>query len=90
MPSPEPKPAPAPAKVRNLTHESIVSHLEGQKAAAVAAVPQFEVVQVRFPKKNAKGEVLKDTDGFVELVEKTVLKRDIVGLEWDARIAQYA
>lgn len=92
MPSPEPKPAPvlAPAKVRNLTHESVVQHLQMNKQAAIAAAPPFEVIKVHLPEKDAKGNPVKDSDGFVKLVEKVVLKRDMIAAEWDEKIARFA
>jgi hypothetical protein len=73
-----------------LTNEGIVQHLEQQKAAAVLQAPAFEVVKVHLPKKNAKGEAIKDADGFVELIEKVVLRRDLIAAEWDQKIAAYS
>lgn len=91
---PDPKtadvPKPAGGKPRNLTYEGMRAHAEGMKAQAVASVPAYEVVKVHLPKKDAKGAVVKDSDGFVELVEKVVLKRDLVAAEWDEKLAGLA
>lgn len=84
-----PEAAKSPGKVRNLTHEGIRAHLEQNKQAAMLATPPFEVTKVHLPKKDAKGAVVKDADGFVELIEKVVLKRDLVAAEWDEKIAGY-
>jgi len=85
--TPKPESKPAAGKVRNLTEEGVAAHILRLKQAAMDAVPPYEVVKISLPKKNAKGEVIRDADGFVELVEKVVLKRDLVEAEWDKKIS---
>lgn len=89
MPSPEPKPAPAPAKVRNLTYENIRLIVESKKQEAMALVPEYEAVEVAVPKRDEKGEVVKK-NGYPVLEKQLVLKRQLVELEWDAKIATLA
>jgi hypothetical protein len=86
MPSPEPKPAPAPAKVRNLTYENLRLIVEGKKQEAMAAVPEFEAVEVAVPARDAKGDVIKK-NGFPLLEKQLVTKRSLIAAQWDEKIA---
>lgn len=68
--------------MRNLTFDYILDHMKALRDAAVSAVPEYEVVIASVPKRDKKGEVEKDADGVPVLVEKRLLKRDIVAAEW--------
>jgi hypothetical protein len=68
--------------MRNSTFDFILDHMKAQRDAAVNAVPEYEVVIASIPKRGKDGEVVKDADGVPVLVEKRLLKRDIVAAEW--------
>lgn len=74
---------------RNLTYERDLVYLEQRKAEALANVDPYEVVVTLVQKKDAKGKVTLDDDGFPVMVEKKLLRRDLVARQQDERIAAY-
>lgn len=83
------KPVDKPAgKPRNLTNEGIRAHVEQMKVAAMNAVPAYAVSKVHLPKVDPKTkQPIRDADGFVELIEKVVLQRDLIAAEWDDKLS---
>lgn len=71
---------------RNLTYDHILSMRRAEMQAAIDAVPEFETVTVNVPALDAKGNVKKDADGIPMLVEKKLLKRDVVRAQWADKI----
>ena len=74
---------------RNLTHERQLAFLERQKAKALSEIGAQEVATVAVPKTDKSGKVVLASDGFPELVDKRVLKRDLVAKDHDDRIAKF-
>lgn len=68
--------------MRNSTFDYILDHMRSLRDAAVSAVPEYEVVTASVPKRDKKGDVVKDEDGVPVLVEKRLLKRDVIAAEW--------
>lgn len=68
--------------MRNSTFDFLLDHHKSLRDAALAAVPEYEVVIASVPKRDKNGDVVKDADGVPVLVEKRLLKRDIVAAEW--------
>jgi len=71
---------------RNLTYENMLAHVLRQRDAALAGISAHEAVEVSVPKLDAKGAPAKE-DGYLVLMKRAVLKRDLVSLEWDNKIA---
>jgi hypothetical protein len=74
---------------RNITYDQMLARQEELKAAAIAAVPEYETTTASIPKKDKSGKVVTDDDGFPVLVEKRMLKRAIVAAEWDDRLKPF-
>jgi hypothetical protein len=69
--------------MRNSTFDFILDSMRAQRDSAIAAVPEYEVVIASVPKLDPKTKkVVVDEDGVPVLVEKRLLKRDIVAAEW--------
>lgn len=75
-------------QVKNLTHEHLLQHFESVAAQRIAAVPEYEAVEVSLPRKDAKGKLILDADGVPELVTKRVQKRAMVEAEENDRLAK--
>jgi len=67
---------------RNLTYDHILAMVKADAEAAVASVPEFEVVELDVPALDGKGKPKLDGDGFPMLVKKRLLKRDVVRAQW--------
>jgi hypothetical protein len=72
--------------MRNLTYDFLLKHEENARDAALAAIPEYESTTAWVPKKDAKGNVVLDSDGAPVILEKRVLKREIAKAEWADRI----
>lgn len=67
---------------RNLTYDHILAMVKADAEAAIASVPEFEVVELDVPALDGKGKAKLDADGFPMLVKKRLLKRDVVRAQW--------
>jgi len=67
---------------RNLTYDHILAMVKADAEAAIASVPEFEVVELDAPALDPKGKPKLDGDGFPMLVKKRLLKRDVVRAQW--------
>lgn len=74
---------------RNLTKERQLAYLRRQKATALAQISKTETVVVATAKKDKKGNVVLDDDGVPVVLDKRRLKADVIGEEFDARIARF-
>jgi hypothetical protein len=73
--------------VRNLTYEGIKSHMLQLMADELKGISPYAVSTVHLPEKDKQGNVVKDEHGFVKLLTKTVLTRDLKQAEWEEKIA---
>lgn len=77
-----------PAKPKNSTHEFLLQRTKELRDAAIAAVKEYETIEVSIPKLDPKsGNPVLDSDGHQVLVTKKVLKRHVIAAEWADRIA---
>jgi hypothetical protein len=67
---------------RNLTYDHILAMKKAEAEAAIASVPEFEVVELDIAALDGKGNPKKDADGIPMLVKKRLLKRDVVRAQW--------
>lgn len=74
---------------RNLTYDDMLNRQQQLRDAALAAVPEYETVRTFVPKKDKAGKIVLDDDGVPTLVEKRLLKRDVVAAEWADRLKPY-
>lgn len=74
---------------RNLTYDGMLEHQKQLRDAALAAIPAYEVLTVSVPKKDKNGKIVIDDDGVPTLVEKRLLKRDVVAADWADRLKPY-
>jgi hypothetical protein len=74
---------------RNLTYDGMLEHQKQLRDAALAAIPAYDVIVASVPKKDKAGKIALDADGIPELVEKRLLKRDVVAAEWADRLKPY-
>jgi hypothetical protein len=74
---------------RNLTYDGMLEHQKQLRDAALDAIPPYETIVASVPKKDKAGKIVLDDDGVPTLVEKRLLKRDVVGAEWADRLKPY-
>jgi hypothetical protein len=67
---------------RNLTYDHILAMHRAEAEAAIASVPEFDVVELDVPAVDGKGKPKLDADGIPTLVKKRLLKRDLVRAQW--------
>jgi hypothetical protein len=75
--------------MRNLTYDHILAMRRADAEAAIASVPEFEVVELDVPALDAKGNPKKDADGIPMLSKKRLLKRDVVRAQWADTLKPY-
>lgn len=75
--------------MRNSTFDFLLQFHKDLRDAAVNAAGQFEVVTLLVPKKDKAGKVVLDEDQVPILVEKRLLKRDVIAAEWADRLKPY-
>lgn len=72
---------------RNLTYDGMLEHQRQLRDAALSSIPVYETIVTSVPKKDAKsGKIVLDEDGIPTLVEKRLLKRDVIAAEWADRM----
>jgi hypothetical protein len=74
---------------RNLTYDGMLDHQRQLRDIALQAIPQYETISTSVPKKDKNGKIVLDDDGIPTLVEKRLLKRDVVAAEWADRLKPY-
>ncbi len=68
--------------MRNLTYDHILAMHKAEADAAIAAVPEFETVELTVPALDGKGKPRLDAEGIPMLSKKVLLKRDVVRAQW--------
>lgn len=71
---------------RNLTAEQMRIHFENELKAKLDAIPEFEIHEFADKKKNDKGEIVLDSNGYSVLVPVRVNKREYIEKTERARI----
>lgn len=75
--------------VRNLSNEVTINMLQAASDARIAAIPEFEAIEMSVERKGPKGAPVLDADGVPEVVTKRVLKRKVQEQKEAAEMAEH-